>query len=134
MSLMSGAVYLYAELVATVRESRRPFRDSGLCGERMRRPVLPAVGEKASGRGAVSCRLTGAWAFVGRGVRLACRVRFVRKPDSDQRDLQIIQSCQPFIASSLPEILIREFFKFLTKRKKQLDAGELYGKMNPVVK
>ena len=47
MSLMSGAVYLYAELVATVRESRRPFRDSGLCGERMRRPVLPAVGEKA---------------------------------------------------------------------------------------
>ena len=51
MSLMSGAVYLYAELVATVRESRRPFRDSGLCGERMRRPVLPAVGEKASGRG-----------------------------------------------------------------------------------
>ena len=78
MSLMSGAVYLYAELVATVRESRRPFRDSGLCGERMRRPVLPAVGEKASGRGAVSCRLTGAWAFVGRGVRLACRIRFVR--------------------------------------------------------
>lgn len=54
MSLMSGAVYLYAELVATVRESRRPFRDSGLCGERMRRPVLPAVGEKASGRG---CRV-----------------------------------------------------------------------------
>ena len=59
MSLMSGAVYLYAELVATVRESRRPFRDSGLCGERMRRPVLPAVGEKASGRGAVSCRRSG---------------------------------------------------------------------------
>lgn len=82
MSLMSGAVYLYAELVATVRGSRRPFRDSGLCGERMRRPVLSAAGEKV-GVGAgrmrrvVSSDRNLSFRQSERSVHLACRVRLI---------------------------------------------------------
>ena len=69
-------------LVATVRKSRRPFRDSGLCGKRMRRPVLSAAGEKV-GVGAgrmrrvVSSDRNLSFRQSERSVHLACRVRLI---------------------------------------------------------
>ena len=82
MSLMSGAVYLYAGPVATVRESRRPFRDSGLCGKRMRRPVLSAAGEKVGVGAGRMRRVVSSDRNLGfrqseRSVHLACRVRLI---------------------------------------------------------
>lgn len=58
---------------AVGRSETPAYAGKGCAGRFFRRSE-----KRRRGGGAVSCRLTGAWAFVGRGVRLACRVRFVR--------------------------------------------------------